>query len=64
LVVAFGLAIDRLYSATRGFGTVSRVVVLSFLEESVAESSARRVSSTCCCEQIFRQYHAEVTIKD
>jgi hypothetical protein len=64
LAVAFGPAIDRLGSATRGFGAMSRVVVLSILEESVAESSARRVSPTCCYRQIFREYHAELTIKD
>jgi hypothetical protein len=48
----------------RGFGAMSRVVALSILEESVAESSARRASRTCCYGQIFREYRAEVAIKD
>jgi hypothetical protein len=33
LVVVFGPAIDRLGSATRGFGAMPRIVVLSILEE-------------------------------
>jgi hypothetical protein len=62
--VAFGPAIDRLGSATRGFGAMSPVIVLCSLEEFVAESSARWVSPTCCYGQINREYRAEVAIKD
>jgi hypothetical protein len=36
LVVAFGAAIDGLGSATRGFGAMSLVVILSIMKESVA----------------------------
>jgi hypothetical protein len=36
LVVAFGPTIDSLGSTTRGFGTISRVVALSIMEEFVA----------------------------
>jgi hypothetical protein len=64
LAVAFGPAIDRLGSATRGFGAISRVVVLSIMKESVAESSVLRVSSTCYSGHMFRECRAEVTIKD
>jgi hypothetical protein len=64
LVIAFGPDIDCLGSARGGFRDMSRVVVLSILEESVAESCVHQVSPTCCYGPIFWQYRAEVTIKD